>query len=122
MVIDGRPRGEDGPLAVHLGAHEGRTTADAVEVERFRNGGGGGGGGGGVESEGGGKSEMRRWVGRKGGEGEEGRVGEVRVVRGELGGVRRRQRGEVEAVGRMVLVAWGGYTSRASVSLSRGLP
>lgn len=53
LVIDRRPRGEDGPLAVHFGAHEGGTTADSVEVERFGNGDGGGGGGAGVEKSGG---------------------------------------------------------------------
>lgn len=99
LVIDRWPRGEDSSLAVHFGANEGGTAAYSVEVERF----GDGGSNGGVES--GGESQIRRRVGRKGGECEEGRVGEVRVVRGELGGVGRRERGEVEAVGRVVLVA-----------------
>ena len=112
LVIDRWPRREDGPFAVHLGAHEGCTTAYAVEVERFRNGGGGG-----VESESGGEGQISRRVGRRreGRECEEGRVREVRVGGGELGGVRRRERREVEAVGGVVFIAcrvrWNGVNA-----------
>lgn len=112
LVIDRWPRREDGPFAVHFSAHEGCTTAYAVEVERFGNGSGGGGG---VESESGGEGQIGGWVGGKGRECEEGRVGEVWVVRGELGGVGRRERGEVEAVGGVVFIAcrvrWNGVNA-----------
>lgn len=81
LVIDRRPRGEDGPFAVDRGADERGAATDAVEVERFRHGGG--------RSDRGRERDFARavvrWEGRKRREGQAGRVAEVRVGAGQLG-------------------------------------
>lgn len=97
LVIDWRPSGEHGPFPVNFCSDERRAPADAVEFDRI---------GDRVradefEREG----DVARWgVGGQSGQGERG-GGEVRVVRGELGRMRWRERSEVEPIRRVVFVA-----------------